>query len=72
VLLLPAGATAIERLRGLRLHPRLGAVPVMVFDLPRADEIPLYIRAGASDAVLYTAGDAEIPARALRVARRGR
>jgi serine/threonine-protein kinase len=72
VLLLPAGTAALERLRQLRQHPRLGAAPVLIFDLPRADEIPQYIRAGASDAVLYAAGDAEIPARALRVARRGR
>ncbi|MCS6898291.1 MAG: serine/threonine-protein kinase [Myxococcales bacterium] len=72
VILLPAGTTAPGRLRQLRQHPALGGVPVLVFDLPRADEIPTYIRAGASDAVLYTAGDTEIPARALRIARRGR
>jgi serine/threonine-protein kinase len=72
IVLLGAGSQTLERLRQLKQQGRLAAVPVLVFDLTRADEIPAYIRAGASDAVLYSAGDTEIPARALRIARRGR
>ena len=67
-----AGDQSIERLQAVRAHAETKTLPVMVVDVTRGEDVPLLIRAGASDATMRSVADDQIAKKVSRMIQRKR